>query len=64
MLKIKSALLASLLFLSTALPTATYANVEGTVDAENPTVQNSNTTTNQTSDNVNIPVVQEEMYKF
>lgn len=61
MLKLKSALLASLLFLSTALPTATYANVQGTVEAENPTVQNSTTTTNQTTETGNSPVVQEEM---
>ncbi|MGE7982946.1 S-layer homology domain-containing protein [Solibacillus sp. NPDC093137] len=60
MLKIKSALLASLLFLSTALPTATYANVQGTVEAENPTAQNSTTTMTPTTDSGNIPVVQEE----
>lgn len=60
MLKIKSALLASLLFLSTALPTATYANVEGTVEAENPTEQNSPTTTNQNTGSVQEDTVADE----
>src|SRR5690606_5598199 len=63
MFKIKSALLASLLFLSTALPTATYANVQGTVEAENSSVQNSTTTTTETTDSGNNPVVQEETVK-
>ncbi|MBD8035751.1 S-layer homology domain-containing protein [Solibacillus sp. A46] len=60
MSKIKSALLASLLFFSTALPGATYANVEGTVEAENPTVQIPQTTTNQTTSSVENTVEQQD----
>ena len=47
--KFRSALLASLLLVSTALPSATYANVEGTVEAEqNSTVQIPQANTNST----------------
>lgn len=60
MSKIKSALLASLLFFSTALPGATYANVEGTVESENPTVQIPQTTTNQTTSSVENTVEQQD----
>ena len=55
--KFRSALLASLLLVSTALPSATYANVEGTVEAEkNSTVQIPQENTNSTENKV----IQEE----
>ncbi|MGN7479361.1 S-layer homology domain-containing protein [Solibacillus silvestris] len=59
--KFRSALLASLLFISTALPAATYANVEGTVEAENSTVQIPQNTINQNTRSVDNNVVQEEL---
>lgn len=61
--KWRSAILASLLFASTVLPSTTYANVEGTAEAENPNApisQETSATENNVVEESTIPAVTEE----